>query len=216
MEHSCGACGQPVEDGIAFCRHCGSPQIRVAPAEIQAAAVDSAPGSAHLPASGAPARSDLSQNAPSAVIRWRDGLPAAAMAGLPAAFGMLLVGLFAFWMLAAGFLSVALYHRRTRGEGLLPRAGARLGALTGAVGFSIFALITVPTGIFRAMMLEMIHRFAQRSDPQMRALTDTWVELLKTSSGVAIWLICMFVALVMASALGGALGGWFIGRGARG
>jgi hypothetical protein len=213
MEHSCGACGQPVEDGIAFCPHCGSPQIRVAPAEIQAAAVESASGSAHLPAHPT---SELSRIAGSGVIRWRDGLPAAAMAGLPAAFGMLLVGLFAFWMLAAGFLSVALYRRRTRGERLLPRAGARLGALTGAVGFSIFALVTVPTGIFRAMMLEMIHKFAQRSDPQVQALTDTWLELLKTSSGLATWLVCMFVVLVMASALGGALGGWFIGRSTRG
>ena len=119
-------------------------------------------------------------------------------------------------MLAAGFLSVAFYRRRTRGDRLVPRAGARLGALTGIVGFSIFALITVPTGIFRAMMLEMIHKFAQRSDPQMQALTETWLQLLKTPSGLAVWLISMFVVLVMASALGGALGGWLIGRSPRG
>jgi hypothetical protein len=215
MEHSCSACGQPVEDGIAFCPHCGAPQIRVAPAEIQADAVESASLSAHLPASGSP-RSDLSQVAASGVVRWRDGLPAAAMAGLAAAVGMLLIGLFGFWMLAAGFLSVAFYRRRTRGDRLVPRAGARLGALTGIVGFSIFALITVPTGIFRAMMLEMIHKFAQRSDPQMQALTETWLQLLKTPSGLAVWLISTFVVLVMASALGGALGGWLIGRSPRG
>ncbi len=130
-----------------------------------------------------------------------------------AGVGMMFIGLFGLWMLAAGFLSVLFYRRRTRGGLLFPRAGARLGAVGGLVGFAIFALVTVPTGLFRTMMLEMIRRYAsQRSDPQLQALTERWLEMLKTPEGVAAFLLGLFVFLVFASAVGGALGGAFLNR----
>jgi hypothetical protein len=33
MEQPCYKCGQPVEQGVAFCPHCSAPQIRVVIAE---------------------------------------------------------------------------------------------------------------------------------------------------------------------------------------
>jgi hypothetical protein len=126
---------------------------------------------------------------------------------------MMFVGLFGLWMLAAGFLSVVLYRRRTRGGLLFPRAGARLGAVGGVLGFALFALVTVPTGLFRTMMLEMVRKYAsQRSDPQLQALAGRWLEMLKTPEGLAAWLAGLFVFLIVAAAIGGALGGAFLSR----
>ena len=154
---------------------------------------------------------------PSQVIYWAQGLPAAALAGMIAGFGMMFVGLFGLWMLAAGFLSVVFYRRRTRGGLLFPRAGARLGAVSGLLGFATFAFVTVPTGVFRTMMSELVRKYAaQRSDPQLQALTETWLEALKTPQGLTAFLLGLAVFLIMASAVGGALGGALLSRGGRG
>ena len=212
MEHSCHKCGHPVEDGVAFCAHCGGPQIRVAVA-------DSEPGQS---VSGAPAPQAVASSAgagvdrtgPSQVIHWAHGLPAAALAGMIAGFGMMFIGVFGG--LVAGFVSVFLYRRRTRGGLLLPRAGARLGALSGLLGFTIFALVTVPTGLFRTMMLEAVRKVtSQRSDPQLQALTERWQEMLKTPEGLVAFLLGLLAFLVLASAVGGALGSVFLSRGGR-
>src|ERR1051326_7417864 len=29
MDHACHQCGQEIEEGTPFCRHCGAPQIRI-------------------------------------------------------------------------------------------------------------------------------------------------------------------------------------------
>jgi hypothetical protein len=211
MEHPCHKCGHAVEDGVAFCAHCGAPQIRVAVADS-----DFGPGAPASPSPQLAASSTVppvDRTGPSQSIYWAQGLPAAAIAGLIAGFGMMFIGLFGLWMLAAGFLSVVFYRQRTRGGLLLPRAGARLGALSGVLGFAIFAFVMVPTGLFRTMMLEMIRKYAaQGSDPQLQALSERWVELLKTPEGLAAWLVGLFLFLILASAVGGALGGVLLSR----
>jgi zinc-ribbon domain len=211
MEHSCYKCGHQVEDGVAFCTHCGAPQIRVAVAEpgpaSDASAVPSPEPFASSPAAG------VDRTGPSQSIYWAQGLPAAAIAGLIAGFGMMFIGLFGMWMLAGGFLSVVFYRQRTRGGLLFPRAGARLGAVSGILGFAVFAVITVPTGLFRSMLLEMMHKYsAQHTDPQLQALVERWLETLKTPEGLAAWLIGLFFFLLLASAIGGALGGRVLSR----
>ena len=155
----------------------------------------------------------VDRTGPSQSIYWAQGLPAAAMAGLIAGFGMMFIGLFGLWMLAGGFLSVVFYRQRTHGGLLFPRAGARLGAVSGILGFVVFCLVAVPTGLFRSMLTEMIRKYsAQRSDPQLQALTERWLETLKTPEGLTAWLIGLFLFLVIASALGGALGGGVLSR----
>jgi hypothetical protein len=63
------------------------------------------------------------------------------------------------------------------------------------------------------MMFEMVRLYAsRRPDPELQALTERWLELLKTPTGLAGWLICLFLFLIVASALGGALAGAFLGR----
>jgi len=152
----------------------------------------------------------------SRTIYWPQGFRAAAMAGCVAGLGMTFVGLFGLWMVAAGFLAVVFYRRRTRGGLLFPSVAARLGAVSGVLGFTLFALVTVPTGLFRAMMFEMVRLYAsRRADPELQALTERWLDLLKTPAGLATWLICLFLFLIAASAVGGALAGAFLGRGNR-
>jgi len=212
MEHSCHKCGQPVEDGVPFCAHCAAPQIRVAIVDAGPGQSISAVSLPNVDASVASAGPD--RTAPSQIIDWAQALPAAAVAGMIASVGMMFVGLLGLWMLAAGFLSVLFYRRRTRGGMLFPRAGARLGSTAGLLGFAIFAFVTVPTGLFRSMMLELV-RQAQRSNPQLQALTERWLDLLKTPEGLAAFLAVLFVFLIIAAAVGGALGGALLSRGGR-
>ncbi|HET9407388.1 MAG TPA: hypothetical protein VFO39_09135 [Candidatus Sulfotelmatobacter sp.] len=211
MEHPCHKCNDPVEDGVAYCGHCGAPQIRVVVETRDASAGSEwqvSAGGATIPRPG-----HASINAVhSATIVWSQALPAAALAGVIAGFGMALVGLFGVWMVAAGFLSTVFYRRRTRGEILRPGAGACLGALTGSLGFATFALITVPTGFFRSMMLELVHQLQQRSDPALQGLAQNWLEVLKTPAGVTVWLICLLLLSLAAASIGGALGGAWLGR----
>jgi hypothetical protein len=219
MEHSCDKCGHPVEDGVPFCPHCNAPQIRVAVAEAEAEAPPASAGGVFKAA--APPTGEASPGVllgvPSRVIHWPQGIAAAAVAGLIAGLGMTFVGLLG--MLVAGFLAVVFYRRRTHGGRLFARAGARLGAVSGALGFALFSLLTVPTGLFRTEMSEaweMFRKYAvDRSNASLQAQAEHWLELLKTPQGVAEALLWVFFFSIAASAVGGALGGAFLGRNRR-
>ena len=214
MEHSCYRCGATVEDGVAFCPHCNAPQIRIAGAEAIAQPGETSEVAAAQPTSyaGAP---------PATGIQWAQALPSAALAGLVAAILMIVpFGAFGLGMLAAGALSVAIYRRRNPAANLTPALGARLGAVSGALGFGIFAILTSVEmvvfrsgGQLRAALLEAVQQSAARSsDPQAQQL----LEYLKTPQGLALvmilGLIVMFVAFLVFSSLGGALGAALLRR----
>jgi hypothetical protein len=122
-------------------------------------------------------------------------------------------GAFGLGMLAAGALSVVLYRRRNPAANLTPGVGARLGAVSGALGFGIFAILTSiemvvfrSGGQLRAALIEAVQQSAARSsDPQAQQL----LEYLKTPQGLALvmvlGLIVMFLAFLALSGLGGAL-----------
>jgi hypothetical protein len=143
------------------------------------------------------------------------------LAGLVAAIVMLVpLGAFGLGMLASGALSVILYRRRNPTANLTPGMGARLGAASGALGFGIFAIFTaVEMVVFRAggqlreALLQAIQQSAARSsDPQAQQV----VEYLKTPQGLALvmvlGLIVMFVAFLIFSGLGGAVGAALLRR----
>jgi hypothetical protein len=193
----------PVEDGIAFCPQCGAPQIRVggdqalAPAEI----------SRELPGPSA--------YAGTTAIVWSQALPSAALAGLVAALLMFIpLGAFGLGMIAAGVLAVLFYRRRDPSSNLTAGMGARLGALSGTLGFAIFAIFTAMEvlvfhsgGELRSALLQAIQQSAARSsDPQAQQI----VEYLKSPPGLALvmglGLVVMFVVFLAFSTLGGALG----------
>ncbi|MFZ0803414.1 MAG: hypothetical protein WBQ09_12335 [Terriglobales bacterium] len=202
MEHPCYKCGVTVEEGIAFCPQCNAPQIRVGGGSAEAASAAELSGDS-FPSPGGTA------------IQWSEALPSAGLAGLIAAFLMFIpLGAFGLGMIAAGVLSVVFYRRRKPASSLTPAMGARLGAVSGALGFGIFAVFSaVGTLVFhsggqlRAALLEAVEQSAARSsDPQAQQV----IEYLKTPPGLALMmglgLGFVLVAFLILSSLGGAVG----------
>jgi len=219
VEHPCHRCGEPVEDGVAFCKKCGAPQIRVPGAVPDAASlpqpdsqINAAPGWSSeiaLPAPGARGR-----------ISWSQAFPLAVFAGLLEALFSL--SLFGVGMLVGGFLSVALYRRR-RLSTITAGMGARLGLVSGGLGFAIFCVIRgagiliFHTGTrLHAEMLQALDQAAARNpDPQAQAM----LQYFKSSEGlplvIALALVATFISFLLFSTLGGLLGGVTLGRKSR-
>jgi zinc-ribbon domain len=219
MEHSCHKCGQAVEDGVAFCSHCGAPQIRVAMAQealVAASDTDAAlvPDHAAYPAA---------QPAPAGpfTVLWHHALPSCAIAGVVAALLMclgLMVPVLA--MLGAGFLAVVLYRRRTLGALVKAWTGAQVGAVSGVFSFGMAAIIeAVAVAVFRTgaqirgKMLEAIQQAASRTgDPQAQQVFDYF----KSPAGMAVMMVFVLIfallSFIVLGGIGGALGGVFFGR----
>jgi len=208
VEHPCYQCSAPVEDGTAFCPHCGAAQIRVASEEVRR--------------SGEPAEV-LAPSAPvvPAGIQWSQALPSAALAGLIAAGLMFIpLGAFGLGMISAGVMAVLFYRRRNPAGTLSPGMGARLGAVSGVLGFGIFAVFTAiemlvfhSGGQVRALLLETIEQQALRtSDPQ----AQQYVTYLKSPPGLALFmglmLVAMFFIFLVFSSLGGSLAATLLRR----
>ena len=227
MDHLCYKCGQGIEDGKPFCLQCGAPQIRVAMPEPVAAAVGGNVSSSVLSAppvfSLDPPRAPvpLSAAALSGGIDWPRAFRVCAVAALISVLVMALgltVPLLAG--LGAGFLAVALYHRRSPVWSVNARSGAQLGALSGLLFFVLSTLFeTLAVALFhkggevRQKMLEALQQAASRStDPQVHAVFES----MKTPEGLAAMLILFLVVLlvvsVAAGGLAGALTGAFLGR----
>ena len=149
-----------------------------------------------------------------AALQWSYALPAAALAGLIAAVMMLIpIGAFGLGMLASGALAVMFYRRRNPVANVTPAMGARLGALSGTLGFGIFAIFTAAEmlifrsgGQLRDALLQAIQQSAARSsDPQAQQI----LEYLKSPQGLLLMmvlgLVVMGLAFLIFSSLGGAL-----------
>ena len=211
VEHACHKCGASVEDGTPFCPQCSAPQIRVG-------VIESGERS-RAPAEGA----TLAPDSPAAPLRtaieWAPALWSALVA-LSAAIFIILLGTPAgLAMLAAGFLCVLFYRRRCRVALVTPGMGARLGALTGALGFGILAaVLTLAAALGRRQQLQnallkaLQEYAAHSSDPHVAQV----LELSKTPEGftllLTLFLAMTFVAFLIFSSLGGALGALLLRR----
>jgi len=197
-----------VEDGLAFCRHCGAPQIRVslASAEMRES-VPLAESVASLPSS-------LVRNSPAATIQWGQAWSGAALASMVAVLGTMTTPAgFGLSTLAAGALAVALYRRKVPHAALTSSIGAKLGALSGGIGWSLFAIMMGlqwkfgDTNEIRAAVIETLNQSAARSgDPQAQAL----IERFKTPDGIIVVMVMgvalMLLIFVGLSSLGGTIG----------
>jgi hypothetical protein len=210
MEHPCHQCSAAVEDGTAFCVHCGAPQIRVGG------------DSGVMGIAGQPDVLAQATPIPESAIQWSQALPSAALAGLIAAILMFIpLGAFGLGMIAAGVLGVLFYQRRNPGRNLSPAAGARLGVVSGVLGFGIFAVLSAVEmlifhsgGQLRAALLQAVQQSSSRaaSDPQVQQM----LEYLKSPPGLALvmglGLAVMLVIFLVLSTLGGALGAVLLRR----
>jgi hypothetical protein len=214
MEQPCYKCGQAVEEGVAFCPHCGAPQIRVVVSEPPVA-TDSASSSHNLPA---PSAAQDNSFAPS--IRWSQATRPCALAAL---VGSLLtsLGLNPFVaMLGVGFLAVVFYRQRRPGTQANAVVGAGLGAFSGVLwfvissiagGLVVFAMHKEPE-LHDEVLKKIQQAAAGNNDPQVQAL----LEYVKTPGGFAmvviLSLILVFFAAMILGSMGGALGGAIFGR----
>ena len=122
-------------------------------------------------------------------------------------------------MLAAGFLCVLFYRRRSRAGLVTPGMGVRLGALTGALGSAILGVLlglAFALGLRQQLqdnLLKVLEEYAAHSPDQHVAQL---LELSKTPEGFTLLLIVSmamtFVAFLIFAGLGGALGALLLRR----
>jgi hypothetical protein len=212
MDHSCYKCGHTIDEGRAFCPHCGAPQIRVSVPEPAAAPVlsDSLP----LVESGA------SVVYPAVHGFWRLNARIAALSAVISALLMFL-GLNPFVAaLVAGGLAVALLRWRGLQEAMPPGAGARLGALSGLFLFcvcsvleSLIVLALHKGPEVRAEMLDRMQQVASRyPSPEVQPFMD----FVKSPGGFTFMMIASlifgFIAFLVLGGLGGLFGAMLVGR----
>jgi hypothetical protein len=122
-------------------------------------------------------------------------------------------------MLAAGFLSVVLYRRRCPLANVTPGIGARLGALTGLLGFGfVAASLAVWTALRsgREVHDTFLNLFqqsaAQTSDPRVQQV----IEMFNTPEGftliIILSLIMTLIAFLIFSSLGGTIAAFLLHR----
>lgn len=154
---------------------------------------------------------------PPSVLEWPQALPSAALSLLAAIFLTFLGTPAGLGMFAAGFLCVLVYRRRCPGTNLTAGMGARLGALTGGLGFGVLAMILALWTAFRSgkeihdALLHYLQQYAAHSsDPHMQQV----LELFNTSEGftfiMIMTLIMTLIAFLIFSSLGGAIGAFLL------
>ncbi len=115
----------------------------------------------------------------------------------------------------SGFLSAYFYHRRNPFAHMTVRLGARLGALSGLLGFGITLIasavaiaVSHSEGKIHALMLQAVRQYVSRSsDPQMQKIIDFYASrdgfILMLVLG-SIMMCIMFVALASVGGMAGA------------
>ena len=208
MEHPCYKCGASVPEGTAFCKQCGAPQIRVVTAAAEAPAAPPAPESSETPAPSQPLRLPV---IPSSRVEWAQALPAAALGGVCALMALLIpYAVFGPAFLLGGAVAVMFYSRR-RDRSPTPGAGAKIGAVSGGLGFLFSAIPLAATLVYRPeelrkSVLESVALMTSRGyDAQkVQQLQD----ILKTQAGltffVVLGVVVMFVVFVTGASIGGA------------
>jgi len=236
MDHACGQCGAVVEDGRPFCDNCHAPQIRVPVRPPTAPATEplppGTPEDLQPPAEpmvseprGAEAKLPDGTYPPNKLV-WRPAFGAALVAGVLAAVGtsIPIIPLAMLCMFASGGLAVTLYRRRAGYRTVTPWMGAKLGVLSGGMGFGVLALLSTFRLFAASERLALRTQFHDKmqeaigatADPDVRQAIEQFRSSIATDHGL-ILLVLFFLAIAAVffltfSALGGALGAALFGR----
>ncbi len=199
-----------LSEGAAFCNQCGAPQVRV-----PEALTSSSPTGETVTDSGT-SRLFVST---SGAVNWTHARKAAAIAALLIAFGTLIPPLsmvFPLWMLVGGWICVSLYRRRTAVLTIPATIGAKLGALTGVIGFVyVSALLSIVVSVevyglkngdqLRSALVARIEQAAASNPSGAQA----FLQMLQTPDGIVTLIISVLFMLFLLSLLLGCAGGVF-------
>jgi len=123
-------------------------------------------------------------------------------------------------LVTAGFLSVYFYRRRNPLARLTLKLGARLGALSGLLGFGITAVASVTTiavlhsgGEIHALMLKTVQQYVSRSsDPQMQQVLEFYASRQGFILMLVLGTVMMFIFFLALSSVGGMIGAAILRR----
>lgn len=202
-------CGAQLPPDARFCHKCGKPQYDYPGLETE---LTPEPVALPPPPARPLALPEISFHNGIAV---RIGFLAALLAfilfilPLPFPFPRLLIA-----FLAAGFLAVYLYVRRT-GQRLNVRSGARMGWITGIFSFGIVT-VQFTVGVLAASSQGGILALFKAQLPPNDARTQDVLKLLEQPSALAammvLLLLVMFFLLTALPTLGGALGAKWLAK----
>ena len=196
-----------------FCAHCGAPQLRVQENESV------------LTAQEGSLQHTIDQAA--GMLRWRAAVSSALLVAAPAALLSALLSLGTLWVFVGGFLTVALYRRRTASptDGKL---GWRIGGLMGVVAATLWMAEQGATLIFQRYVLHQgasidseLHNSVQTALIAMQQQNPAFTKdypwfphFWLSPEGIAAMFLagcCMLaLSMVLFSALGGAIGGRYL------
>ena len=204
-------CGAVLPPEARFCHKCGKPQ-REEPRmmeEQEAAQPPPPPPPPPIPIAVPPPISF--HNGPAVRIALTAGTLAFLLSmlsgqlALPQAFALV-------WLVAAGFLAVFLYSRRT-GQRLSVRSGAHLGWISGIFGFLIVTMLLTVTAVMMsepAVVTAMRDQLKTHGIPEANA--DQMIHLFRSWEGIAGALLASFLIFTVLPALGGAVGAKLLDR----
>ncbi len=198
-------CGAQLPPDARFCHKCGKPQFEMVEVEPEEPVAPPVPV-VQIEPQPPPAPLDVGFRNPVAV---RIGLVVALLSFVASALSGPILVLPLFWLLAAGFLSVYLYRRRT-GSSLSLRSGARMGWMTGLFAFIILLvmLTTVVVAVSNpSMAAELLSQMRARGAD---VNAEHMVEAFQNPSGIAEILLVSFVVFTLFPTLGGAIGAKFL------
>ncbi len=199
-------CGAELPPDARFCHKCGKPQ-REEPL-LDESAREESPPEVIQPASAPPV---VNFHDPVAV---RVGFFGALFANLLNLLPYLVLGC-PLWVLAAGFLCVYLYNRRT-GRLLSVRSGARMGWITGVLSFAIFTVFFTFSFISAVRSGTFADRQQLSQIPFLQGNLDQVIAMMQSPVGLAInlafSLAVLFVVFTMFATAGGALGARVLGK----
>ncbi len=197
-------CGARLPEDARFCHKCGKPQYDYPGFEVEPEAeVVATP----VPPPPPPPPAEISFRNRTAV---RVGFVTALIAFLVISATMAIpFPIFLIAALAAGFLAVYFYTRRT-GQNLSLISGARMGWITGIFLFSIvivlFTAVVVTASSQGGFMAMMVQAQQQRPNPYSADITKLLQDPAGLPTLIITGVIAMFIFFAVLPTLGGALG----------
>ncbi len=195
-------CGAQLPPDARFCHKCGKPQYDYPGLEVEVAEPETIPPPPPLP----PAPPEIGFHNRMAVrIGFLAALSAVVLFLFPLPFPFLRLMIV---LLAAGFLAVFLYSRRT-GQMLSVRGGVQMGWITGIFSFILVSLI-MTAALVAVSNRGGLANFLKSQFPANDARSDTLAQALNDptalAGGMVFAMLMLFVVLTALPMIGGALG----------